>query len=284
MVDQGASHATLILLGSRSGEGWLAPNTFEEQVYELGGLDPEAASILVDLILKRHHIEHYRKDPNVQRLIQLLDGFPLALEVVFANLTQQSPKQVLDALQAGGVDLNPGTSQEKTENILRCIDYSHSNLSPGAQQLLSCLAPFTSVVFENVLERYTHFLQQQSSLASLPFDQWTQVVQEVSNWGLLLPDSQLPGVLRLQPTLPYFLRHRLNAPEQQEKRLAIESAFQQLYDEYSHAINALLQSKEPQEQQLGLVMTHLEYENLVTTLTIALSHRHSILSPYITLL
>ena len=62
--------------------------------------------------------------------MKLLDGFPLALEVVLANLARQSPQAVLDALRAGDVALDQGTSQSKTESIVRCIDYSHSNLAP----------------------------------------------------------------------------------------------------------------------------------------------------------
>jgi hypothetical protein len=59
------------------------------------------------------------------------------LEVVLANLAHQTPTEILAALQAGDVSIDPKSdSQDKTESILRCIDYSHSNLSTEAQQLL----------------------------------------------------------------------------------------------------------------------------------------------------
>ena len=89
--------------------------------------------------------------------MKLLDGFPLALEVVLANLARQSPQAVLDALRAGDVALDQGTSQSKTESIVRCIDYSHSNLAPEAQGLLACLAPFSAVLNTRVLSRYTDY-------------------------------------------------------------------------------------------------------------------------------
>jgi len=169
---------TRILLGSRSGEAWLAKDTFGDNIHDLGGLDPEATSTLTDRILERYQVSEYRKEENLQHLIKLLDGFPLALEVVLSNLTHQTPDEVLTALQAGNVSLNVGTSQDKTENIIRCIDYSHSNLSPQAQQLLLCLAPFTSVLRQDWLDGYTHYLKQQSILAIWPFDQWQQVIEE----------------------------------------------------------------------------------------------------------
>src|SRR5262249_17238146 len=41
---------SLVLLGSRSGEEWLAAGTFEANLHDLGGLDPEAASTLAERI------------------------------------------------------------------------------------------------------------------------------------------------------------------------------------------------------------------------------------------
>jgi len=71
---------TLVLLGSRGGEDWLAKGTFDDNVYDLGGLDDEAASTLADRILERNHATKYRKDEqeqeNLQKLIRVLNGFP----------------------------------------------------------------------------------------------------------------------------------------------------------------------------------------------------------------
>jgi CHAT domain/NACHT domain len=149
---------TLVLLGSRGGERWLTEGSNAPlrptDVYELPGLDDEAASTLAERILERHQATHYRTDAAFLDLMKLLDGFPLALEVVLANLARQSPQAVLDALRAGDVALDQGTSQSKTESIVRCIDYSHSNLSPEAQGLLACLAPFSAVLNIQSLFQY----------------------------------------------------------------------------------------------------------------------------------
>jgi hypothetical protein len=237
-----AQGRTLVLLGSRGSEDWLAKQTFDKNIYDLPGLDAEAASTLADRILERNNATHYREDPDLRRLLKLLDGFPLALEVVLANLAHQTPTGVLAALQAGDkkidTDKHDGGEKEpesifaeKTESILRCIDYSHSNLSPEAQQLLLCLAPFTSVFWLNMLDEYTEQLRQQPVLEALPFERWPEVLREAQNWGLLSPDPDISRFLRLQPILPYFLRNRLYAPEQAEVRSAIEIAFRQHYDE-----------------------------------------------------
>jgi tetratricopeptide (TPR) repeat protein len=270
----------LVLLGSRGPETWLAPGTFDANVYELPGLDAEAASTLADRILARHNATSYRNDPamqqDLQRLITLLDGHPLALEVVLANLAKQTPGEVLAALQSGEVGVDSASSTEdKTKSILACINYSHSNLSPKAQQLLLCLAPFTGVINHHGLPLYTEHLKTQPALAHLPFHRWEEVLTEAINWGLLTPDGQLPIYLRVQPIFPYFLRTRWQ--NEVTLKAAVELSFQLYYTEIGETLAGWLASKEPRERQLGQVLTRFEYENLSTALDFALTSQSSIL-------
>jgi tetratricopeptide (TPR) repeat protein len=211
LLEELAGGQTLVLLGSRGGEAWLAPATFEENRYDLPGLDPEAASALADKILARHQATQYRQDPALRRLLTLLDGYPLALEVALANLARQTPQEVLDALQVGDVGFDRADTEDKTKSVIACIAYSHSNLSPAAQDLLLCLAPFTGVINLQFLPQYTEQLKAEAALAHLPFDGWQAVLQEAANWGLISQDPRSPRFLRLQPTFPYFLRSRLEA-------------------------------------------------------------------------
>ncbi|MEO6890614.1 MAG: CHAT domain-containing protein, partial [Ktedonobacteraceae bacterium] len=279
-----AGGRTLVLLGSRSGEDWLAQGTFGENVYPLPGLDPEAASTLADLILEHHKVTKYRTDEGLRHLLKLLDGFPLALAVVLSNLAHQTPKEVLTALQAGDVALDTGDPEDKTRSILRCIDYSHSNLSPEAQNVLLCLAPFTSVFNTVPLKNYTDHLKQQPTLSTFPFERWQEVLQAAANWGLLSPDADIPDFLRLQPILSYFLRTRLNEPGLAASKAAIEKAFCEHYREVGRSLDSLLTSKEPQERQIGQIIAHLEYENLVTAINLALAAQETIAGLYGTLM
>jgi hypothetical protein len=281
-----AGGRTLVLLGSRGPEEWLvarfAKSFPQAATYELPGLDPEAASLLAERILQRAGVAHYRSHPDhrdaLRQLLKLLDGYPLALEVVLANLARQTPGDVLAAFTQGLAELDAATSgdlwQDKTRSILRCVEYSHSNLAPEAQALLACLAPFTSVVNTSWLPQYSAQLRAQPALAKLPFDQWGTVLQAAQNWGLLTPHEIGGGYLRLQPLLPYFLRERLNRPAPAEgkgladggaaARAAVEAAFRAHYDEVGGALAELIKSKEPQQRQLGQALIGLEYENLRT--------------------
>src|SRR5205814_7028937 len=138
-----------------------------------------------DLILEQHGAAKCREDGDFLHLLKLLGGFPLALEVVLPNLARETPKAVLMALQAGDVRLDTGDPEDKTKSILRCIDYSYSNLSSEAQNVLLCLAPFTSVFWLDMLDNYTEHLKQQPALSTFPFERWSEVLQEAVGWGLL---------------------------------------------------------------------------------------------------
>jgi tetratricopeptide (TPR) repeat protein len=203
--------------------------------------------------------------------------------VVLADLAHQTPAEVLVALQAGDAAPEQGVAQAKAEDILRCVDYSNSNLSPETQGLLLCLAPFTAVVWEDMLEKYTAQLWEQPPLSDLSFERWPQVLQEAADWGLLSPHPDLSGFWHLQPVLPYFLKRRLAAPGQAEMRGAIETAFRRYYDRLSRTMAQLLNSQDAQEKQLGRDLVRLEYENLFTALNLALAARVSVLHPYLAL-
>ncbi|MCA9997398.1 MAG: tetratricopeptide repeat protein [Anaerolineales bacterium] len=273
-----AGGKTLVLLGSRGREEWLVGQFSKLSIYELPGLDPQAASNLAERILRRLRKAAYASDPAhqqpFQQLLKLLDGHPLALEIVLANLARQTPAELLAAFTEGaeGVDIASDGDlwADKTKSILRCVEYSHSNLSPDAQSLLACLTPFTGVINTNWLTQYTNTLKAQPALAHLPYHQWGTVLQEAMDWGLLTPHEAGGGYLRLQPILPYFLRQRLADPAQAAARAAVETAFRTHYDGIGGALAQLITSKEPQQRQVGQALISLEYENLMTALTVAL--------------
>ncbi|MCO5191024.1 MAG: tetratricopeptide repeat protein [Anaerolineae bacterium] len=267
---------TLVLLGSRGGEAWLLGSQVDNLTYRLPGLDAEAASTLAERILERYDKTAYHSDDAFRELLKLLDGYPLALEVVLANLQRQTPADVLAALQKADVAIDPNAEGgDKTTSIVQCIEYSHSNLSPAAQELLLCLAPFTGVVNTSLLGSYVAALQQQPELAHLDHSLWQEVLQEAVNWGLMTPHEIGGGYLRLQPVFPYFLKTRLGGEgggrkDEGGRQVAIEAAFRAHYDGIGGALAQMIKSKEAQERQVGQALIDVEYENLLTAVRIAL--------------
>jgi hypothetical protein len=132
---------TLVPVGSRSKKQWLAAGTFDANVHPLRGLDREARSSFGDEVLRAAGAdpEKIRAILENRELLELLGGHPLAMQVILSNLAVKSPAEVLNALRHGDVRLDQGGT--RTDSIIKCIDYSHSNLSPEARNLLQCLAP-----------------------------------------------------------------------------------------------------------------------------------------------
>ncbi len=205
---------TLVIVGSRSGEEWLQEQTFQTNIYQLQGLDKEARSDLAEKILQRNvqvnRIPAIRQDQDFLRLMQLLDGYPLAMEVTLANLKKQSPKEILAGLQLGDVNLDTG-SGDKTKSILKCVEYSHSNLSPDTQKLLLCLAPFSGFIWCDTIYNYAEELQKLEPFKNYAFDKFDEAIQEAINWGLLSPIHPDSTLLTIQPVFPYFLKTKLEA-------------------------------------------------------------------------
>jgi tetratricopeptide (TPR) repeat protein len=281
---------TLVLLGSRGNEEWLQPNPLNRhRIYDLPGLDSEASSQLADKILRDIGAPGYPDQPEhrgaFKRLMRLLGGYPLAMEVVLSNLARSTPAEVLLRLEAADIDLdNQSATAGKTDSIIKCIDYSHSNLSESAQQLLLTLAPFKGVVNKKFLDNYSEKLLAQPALAGLPCDQWEEVLMEAEKMGLLKPHENEGlaeyGYLSLQPVFPFFLKSRLNDPAQAERKEAIETAFREHYEGIGEAFGQLTNSKEAGQQQAGYALIGAEYENFYTALQIALKQQKSIVSVF----
>ena len=270
---------TFVVLGSRSDEGWLRQATFREAVYPLKGLDPESRSRLAEKILQRlwqdepERVEATRKEPEFLRRMNLLAGYPLAIEVVLANLRRQSPTEILAGLDAADVGLD--ADGDKTKSILKCVEYSHSNLSAAAQRLLLCLAPFSGFIDRRDLPNYAEELQKLEPFQAYDFGAFDSAIEEAIHWGLLSPVREdLPQLLTIQPVFPYFLKTKLNELDE-ATREALQTGFKQHYQGLAASYKQLMDSKEPQERQWGIQFCQWEYENLFHALQICLENQES---------
>ncbi len=270
---------TKVILGSRSQEDWLKETTFQDNVYELKGLDGEARTLLAQRILQRNvkvtkKIEQIQQDENFQPLLKLLAGYPLAMEVVLANLKYQSPAEILAKLEVADGSLDTG-KEDKTSSILKCVEYSHSNLSEEAQKLLLCLAPFSGFIFQSGISYYTEELKKLEPFKDYPFHQFDSAVEEAINWGLLSPDEENPKLLTIQPVFPYFLQTKVNElPEEMGE--ALQEGFKNHYVGLANSYNQLMESKEADKRQSGIFSCRLEYENLYHGLVLSLKKQETV--------
>jgi len=277
---------TKVVLGSRGREQWLN-GVLNGAVYELRGLDQESRTALAEKILARQvqehrKIERIRQSEDFQKLMKLLAGYPLAMEVVLGNLRRQSAAEILAGLDAADVNLDSG-STDRTASILKCVEYSHSNLSPDAQKLLVCLAPFSGFIDRTDLPRYAEQLRQLAPFQDYPFEQFDSAIQEAIDWGLLSPISaDVPQLLTIQPVFPYFLKTKLNQLDA-ATREALFEGFKHHYRGLAGSYNQLMKSKQPQERQLGIIFCQWEYENLYNALKICLEQQESFATVFLCL-
>jgi tetratricopeptide (TPR) repeat protein len=196
------------------------------------------------------------------------------MEVVLANLQKQTPQEILQGLQAADVNLDVA-SEDKTKSILKCVEYSHSNLSPEAQKLLICLAPFSVFIDRRDINNYIKQLQKLEPFQNYQLDKLDDAIQEAINWGLLSPMDNDSPLLTIQPVFPYFLKTKL-ATVDAATREALQTGFKNHYLGLASYYNQLMESKEAQERQLGIFFCKLEYENLYNGLQICLDKQESI--------
>ena len=272
---------TKVVLGSRSDEAWLQDvfsHAGKVNRYQLGGLDAEARTVLAEKILdvavgNAQQIAALRQEGDFKRLMNLLAGYPLAMEVVLANLGRQSAAAVLAGLDAADVNLDSGAA-DRTKSILKCVEYSHSNLSAAAQKLLLCLAPFKGFINRADLANYAQQLQQLEPFADWEFDGFDEAVNEAMRWGLLSPyfEGDDGRLLRIQPVFPYFLRAKLAAVDE-AVREGLATGFKAHYQGLAAQYQQMMASKEPEQRKLGLFFCGLEYENLYSALENCLEAR-----------
>ena len=268
-----------VLFGSRSDELWLASQTFSDNIYNLPGLDEEARSDFAQRILKTAGLSHVNTDQEFSHLMKLLGGFPLAMEVILSNLRQKTVAELIKDLQTGEVNLDRPDNTDKTNSILRCIEYSHSNLSINAQKLIQCLAPFSGYINVVGLQKgYTDQLKLCTLFTEYSFEQWPSVISEVTKWGLVEPVTGSSNVVRLQPTFPYFLQQKIK--DNHTIRYQLEYAFQNYYINVAQSISQLLSSNEAKDQQWGKKNAEWEFENLNIALKFLLKKHQSVVEVY----
>jgi tetratricopeptide (TPR) repeat protein len=255
---------TLVLLGSREAETWLGPTSTGIETYPLPGLDTQAASVLVERILRRHGATAHLTDPAERKaldeLVTLLGGYPLPLTVVLPVLATAKPSAVLADLQAGGQAADPAG------RIRKAMEYSRGKLDPALQASLQLLAPFTAVIPTGpIVQAYQDLLLQDDTVRDLGPVDLAAALDQAAAVGLAAPHPQMGYLVQVQPVLPWFLRSRLH--NQPALQAATSQAHYQHYTQLAGTLHDMLMSHDsPQQRATGQAAARAEYANLTTAL------------------
>jgi len=163
------------------------------------------------------------------------------------------------------------------------LSVSRGALSLLAQDLLSCLAPFASVIAtgargQNLFGQYLMGLKQQPELEHLPVDSLEQVFLQAINRRLLLPHPEVFGLFYINPVFSDFLRTFWNTSRREEIRHGVERAFLEHYTELGAYMTELALSGNRLQRRLGHTLIRLEYENLTAAMNLALDAKKSVLN------
>ena len=247
-----------ILLGSRSDEAWLGKQTFKESIYVLEGLDRVSRFDLSEKILEGTPIEN-RDEFN--RLMDILAGYPLAMEIILPNLGQQSAKELREVLTGAGIDLKGGTVSEE---IFKCINISFSLLTPKAKKSFLVFAPFTSFFNGMFLENYLKELQVSEPFTHLTLADLEEALNQGVKQGLL--KEVFPQCFSIQPVFPFFLGQQVEQSLDETGKAVLEKAFCSCMTSIANTYNDLMESKKSGEKQLGFILFKQDRENLYKAL------------------
>lgn len=287
---QGITGRSFVLYGSRGSEGWLAEGTFRQKgtdnTFILGGFDPQTAYSFARKILEATYgdqagsgqpfqFKELFEDADFKSLMRLLDGYPLAMQAVLPLLKDKTAAKILDDLQAG-VNLQAKDIQDKTQSILRCIEYSHSNLSPDAQKLLFLFAPFQSYIEKFSVDHYFNELQKIDTFQNYPFYKLKEIINESIQNGFMQPEFGQDGIYRLQPVFTYFLKNSLQNHDKGSFVNDINCAFLNHYNLVSSQLDENIKSQDIHNHKKGFFFIRYEYDNIYNALIIALDKREDI--------
>jgi tetratricopeptide (TPR) repeat protein len=178
------------------------------------------------------------------------------------------------------------TTMDRRQNLnpdaesLRIAESTYMGLSEPTRDVLVCLAPFTGAVNGGALESYCLRLKNESAMTNTPLHEWGVAIHEARENGLLHPHPVDPAYLAISPAFTLVLRHQLESSARREVGCALDRAFRTIYQTGVRSALTRLTSSDPDEVQAGRVFVHIEYDNILAALELALTRRGSIITLY----
>lgn len=226
-----------VLVADRHPGSW-ATGALGADVYELTGIDHQAAYALARAALgdDRHH--ELLRESSYRRCLQILSGNPGALEAAWRTLAEHDPRRVLAVLQGGEL-----TGPDVT---LRRLRESLAALAPADREAVERLSPYTGPIAAD----------------RLPTGDRPHGFDPAHHAGLVTVSD---GSVVPHPLLGPAVRHALSA--RPDLLIAARSEFLNTYLAVAAQATAALERGEP---ELATATVIAERENWQTALALAL--------------
>jgi hypothetical protein len=236
---------------------------------QLGGLGRGEALELGRAVLADRGIDHAKIDrEGLSRLMELLGGHPLSLNLVLPRLAEQTPAALVadfDALLPG---FTTGAAKERNESLAVSLEFSLRRLGEASRAALPDLGVFAAGAFDHAV----------TAITGMAWATWQTIRSELVGAGLATVDDSISiGVteakskqavqsfyVRFHPTLPPYLRQRLDAA----RLAALEERHWQVY----YGLSRYLYNADRQNPEGARAIVQRELPNLRRGLDLALAH------------
>jgi tetratricopeptide (TPR) repeat protein len=199
---------TKVIITSRTNEEWLSP-TECCRLKELEGLEGEELWAYCNAVVSDLGLNIQRDDENFQKLIEKLDGNPLAIRAILLGLTNESAQRLLEELnkQFEGYPNDESTRRlESTWALLE--DAFDARLEPILQLIGLHEYMLDSAILEAMLEETTPDLKPADIANCLSL---------LMRAGQCSRHRQNKTLYHLHPALHGYLNERHHAPEELQR-------------------------------------------------------------------
>ena len=196
--------ATKVIITSRRDEEWLGRCY---QSITLHGLNKRDAAELAEKVLDRAGINRQRLKPY-DKLLNYLQGNPLAIQVILPELAYIEPDDLLAALQTGAAELpRDDRKQGREHSLTASLEYRLDRLDSSLRHRLGVLGLFQGFVNADMLAFICNDDSAPELLRRLNSDTWIRLLDQSAEIGLLHKVG--PGSYNIHPALPWFFHEIL---------------------------------------------------------------------------
>ncbi len=271
LADVTGPGASWALLTSRSSQAeWL---TVPYSRFDLKGLNSYDRKDLAAAIVAKAGVESDRVSEDLVRLLDDVDGHPLACQIALPLLKDTPASVIRGELERALEHFPDGAKEEGRDNFLTALmEYSWTKMSHRSRTHLPFLSLFQRRVMLDIL---THITQEPTYRATLGEELgWgacRTLLRNALAAGFLDPIS--PSVYQIHPALPRFLGSKLGRQLPAAGISRLESEFvrvyadtadyfmESLYENQDSGATAVLAEEGNLNQALGLALEIRQWDN-----------------------
>jgi tetratricopeptide (TPR) repeat protein len=261
---------SVVIITSRTEENWLG----QVRRIEVGGLNRQEAAEYSDHLLVPYPAARLRRRQRLfAKLLQWLDGHPLAMRLTLPRLDATDVEDLLAELQ-GTMPLPalPGDIEsDRLSSLQACITYSFRHLADQTLRLLPALSLFHGVADHAILTAFSAAEGVPERFGGAGEQEWTAVLQNAVQVGLVTDLGN--GMHRIHPALPGFLAAVWQAQDPVGYESEREACKQALYSACAEFSRSLTGERNSGDAASAYEVTGLLRSTMCTMLSHALDHQ-----------